>query len=46
MKNEPGVSMKPAFKDVCRNKECMTLMENSCDKILPCEHYCRGFSGE
>jgi hypothetical protein len=38
--------MKPAFKDVCRKQECMTMMESSCDKILECGHYCRGFNGE
>ena len=39
-------SAKPAFKDVCRSPDCLKLMENACDKILPCGHLCCGFSGE
>lgn len=45
-KKIPLQSNKPAFKDVCNNPECVTLMKQSCDKVLECGHYCCGFAGE
>ncbi len=42
----PSPSMLPAFKEVCRSPECITRMENTCDKLLPCGHFCCGFRGE
>jgi len=38
--------MKPAFRDVCRKKECFAAMQASCDKILPCGHACGGVANE
>lgn len=43
---QPSPSMKPAFKDVCRKQECFVMMQQSCDKMLPCGHPCCGFAGE
>ena len=43
---QPSPSMKPAFRDVCRKKECFDLMQKSCDKMLPCGHPCKGVAGE
>ena len=37
---------KPAFKDVCTQKECVALMNKSCDKVLECGHLCCGFRRE
>lgn len=31
---DAGASMKQAFKDVCRNKDCIALMNKCCDKML------------
>lgn len=42
----PSPSMKPAFRDVCRDPDCFTLMQESCDKLLPCGHPCCGSAGE
>jgi len=42
----PPPNMIPAFKDVCRKADCIELMNKSCDKTLPCGHYCKGFKGE
>lgn len=39
-------SMVPAFKEVCRSEDCIERMNNNCDKILPCGHFCCGFKGE
>ena len=41
-----SASLKPAFINVCRNKECINLMNNACEKILPCGHACNGFKDE
>ena len=38
--------MQPAFKEVCRSPGCIELMNKSCDKMLPCGHFCCGFKGE
>lgn len=38
--------MKPAFVNVCKSPDCLTSMNNSCDKILQCGHACCGFTGE
>ena len=38
--------MLPAFKEVCRNPDCITQIEKTCDKLLPCGHFCCGFRGE
>jgi hypothetical protein len=42
----PPPNMIPAFKDVCRQADCVDLMNKSCDKVLPCGHFCKGFKGE
>jgi E3 ubiquitin-protein ligase MYCBP2 len=36
----------PAFKEVCLDKECQSLIPKSCAKIHKCGHYCRGFANE
>jgi len=41
-----SLSMVPAFKDVCREAECIELMNRSCDKMHECGHHCCGFKGE
>jgi hypothetical protein len=38
--------MIPAFKDVCRQPDCIEIMNKSCDKVLDCGHCCKGFKGE
>ncbi len=38
--------MLPAFKEVCRSADCINLMNNSCEKVHPCGHFCCGFRGE
>jgi Ring finger domain len=38
--------MNPAFKDVCRNQDCLELMRKTCEKVLPCGHPCCGFVNE
>lgn len=43
---QAGPSVKPAFKDVCRQQPCIELMGKCCDKILHCGHPCCGFKGE
>lgn len=43
---QPSPSMEPAFRDVCRKPDCFTLMQKSCNKLLPCGHPCRGVAGE
>lgn len=43
---QPSPSMKPAFKNVCRKQECFAMMQQSCDKMLPCGHPCGGLAGE
>lgn len=43
---EPSVSPNPFFDDVCRNPDCIALMNASCDKRHPCGHKCKGFRGE
>lgn len=43
---QPSPSMLPAFKSVCRKGECFELMQKSCEKTLPCGHYCCGTKGE
>jgi len=32
--------------NVCTKAECLKLKEQSCGKILPCGHLCRGLAGE
>lgn len=39
-------SPDPAFREVCGKDECVELIPKSCNKILACGHYCRGFAGE
>ena len=39
-------SKVPAFANVCRNPDCIGIMNTNCDKKLPCGHFCCGFSGE
>jgi len=41
-----SISMIPAFKDVCRQPDCIELMNKSCQKMHPCGHPCRGFKDE
>ena len=36
-------SVKPAFKNVCREQACVELMNKTCDKVLECGHPCNGF---
>lgn len=43
---QPSPSMKPAFRDVCRKPDCFNLMQESCDKMLPCGHPCYGSAAE
>mmetsp|Transcript_11811 Transcript_11811/g.19957 ORF Transcript_11811/g.19957 Transcript_11811/m.19957 type:complete len:495 (+) Transcript_11811:782-2266(+) len=43
---QPSPSMKPAFREVCRKADCFGLMQQSCDKMLPCGHPCFGSNGE
>lgn len=43
---EPSPSDKPAFKDVCRTKNCIELMKASCSKLHECGHPCKGFANE
>ena len=43
---QPSPSMLPAFKEVCRSADCINLMNNSCEKVLACGHFCCGFKGE
>ena len=43
---QPSPSMLPAFKEVCRSADCINLMNNSCEKVLACGHFCCGFRGE
>lgn len=43
---QPSPSVLPAFKHVCRKPECIDMMKESCDKVLPCGHYCCGSRGE
>lgn len=43
---EPGQSKIPAFAFVCNNAECQEFMAQSCDKKLPCGHFCCGFKNE
>jgi len=38
--------MSRAFKDVCRQAECIALMSKSCDKVHACDHPCKGFAKE
>ena len=42
----PARYAKPAFMDVCEEAACVDLMDQSCDKVLPCGHCCGGFRGE
>ena len=39
-------SLLPAFKEVCRSPDCISLMEKTCDKLKLCGHFCCGFRGE
>jgi hypothetical protein len=43
MKGKVG---KGGFADVCTEKECKALMDQSCDKVQACGHNCKGFKGE
>jgi hypothetical protein len=36
----------PAFVNVCNQAECMKKVIRSCDKKLPCGHFCFGYKGE
>jgi len=36
----------PAFINVCKKQDCQRLMQQSCDKILQCDHTCKGLRGE
>ena len=43
---EPSLIANPAFMDVCRAPACLENVKKSCEKILPCGHYCCGFKDE
>lgn len=43
---EQSISQERAFQDVCRKPECIKMMQESCSKVHPCGHACKGFAKE